>query len=69
MAEVKPLVLEDGRTRVMRSTDVVHGQAAADAEVLRQSKIYTDRRVGESGTGSGGLDKKFRLRILHGYDF
>ena len=69
MAEVKPLVLEDGRTRVMRSTDVVQGQTAADAEVLRQSKLYTDRRVAEGGTGTGGLDKKFRLRILHGYDF
>lgn len=53
MAEVKPLVLEDGRTRVMRSTDVVYGQTAADAEVLRQSKLYTDRRVDESGGGSG----------------
>ena len=69
MAEVKPLVLEDGRTRVMKSTDAVYGQAAADAEVLRQSKLYTDRRVGESGGSIGGLDKKFRLRILHGYDF
>ena len=69
MAEVKPLVLENGRTRVMRSTDVVQGQTAADAEVLRQSKLYTDRRVGESGGGTGGLDKKFRLRILYGYEF
>ena len=55
----------------MLPTDTVQGQAAADTEVLRQAKLYTDRRVGDAGIGggSGSLDKKFRLRVLYKYDF
>ena len=69
MAEVKPLVIRDGRVSTMLPTDTVQGQAAADTEVLRQAKLYTDRRVGDAGVGTGGIDKKFRLRVLYKYDF
>ena len=69
MAEVKPLVIREGRVSAMLPTDTVIGQAAADAEVLRQSKLYTDRRVSGAGVGTGGVDKKFRLRVLYKYDF
>ena len=70
MAEVKPLVIREGRVSAMLPTDTVVGQVAADAEVLRQAKLYTDRRVKDVDPGSGGgLDKKFRLRVLYKYDF
>ena len=69
MAEVKPLVIREGRVSAMLPTDTVLGQTAADAEVLRQSKLYTDRRVSNAGVGTGGVDKKFRLRVLYKYDF
>jgi hypothetical protein len=71
MAEVKPLVIREGRVSAMLPTDTVVGQVAADTEVLRQAKLYTDRRVGDAGIGggSGSLDKKFRLRVLYKYDF